>query len=124
MTGLCLAEALGVLKRKLLKGDISKDQYFPLCYFLLGRVRSGRITLDDVELTDINVFNKAEQLGRIYNLDLSDALLIVSVKHGKFGRYSGNSKTILITADRDLQAAAQKEGLKVWNCEQAPCPPD
>jgi predicted nucleic acid-binding protein len=122
ITPLCLAESLGVLKRKMLKCDLSRDEYFAACSTLLARVRSTRIDLDGVEMTDVGIFTKAEALARVHDLDLSDALQIISVKQGKFHKFSGPSQTVLITADKGLEKAAAEEGLKVWNCESGPAP--
>jgi predicted nucleic acid-binding protein len=123
ITSLCLAEALGVLKRKMLHGDIPEDQYFASCYFLLAYVRDNRIHIDDVQIASLDIFSKAEKIARRYRLDLSDSLQLVSVKHGKFKSFVEESKTVLITADRSLAVAARKEGVRVWNCEEEAQPP-
>ena len=94
-----------------------KDQYFASCYFLLAYVRDSRIHIDDIQIASLDIFSKAEKLARRYSLDLSDSLQLVSVKHGKFKSFVEESKTVLITADRSLAVAAQKEGVRVWNCE-------
>jgi len=123
ITSLCLAEALGVLKRKLLRGEIPEDHYFAKCYFLLAYVRDSRLHIDDIELATFDIFFKAQELAKRYHLDLSDSLQLVSVKHGKFKSLVQESKTVLITADRALADAARKEGLRVWNCEEESKPP-
>jgi predicted nucleic acid-binding protein len=123
ITSLCLAEALGVLKRKMLRAEILEDQYFESCYFLLAYVRDSRLHIDDIQIASLDVFSKAEKLARQHQLDLSDSLQLVSVKHGKFSSFVQESKTVLITADRSLAAAARKEGVRVWNCEEEAQPP-
>src|SRR6266699_4677676 len=80
ITGLCLAEALGVFKRRRLSQDISSDQYFSYAYLLLTYVKQNRIHIDDIQLSDLEIFLKAEEIARQYNVDLSDALQLVSVK--------------------------------------------
>jgi predicted nucleic acid-binding protein len=70
------------------------------------------------------IFMQAEDLARLHGLDLSDAFQIITVKHGKFKKWAEESKTVLATADGDLEKAAEKEGLRVWNVEKAPSPQD
>ena len=123
ITTLCLAEALGVLKRKWLKGDLTQHQYFGCCYLLLNYLGSSRIHLDDTDLGSWDTFSKAEEIARRHTLDLSDSLQLVTVKHGNFRYLVQESKTVLVTADRDLALAAKQEGLRVWNCEQELEPP-
>jgi predicted nucleic acid-binding protein len=124
MTSLCLAEALGVLKRKKDRGELSEQNYFDSCWVLLGYLRSPvRIRVDEIELSSLDTFAKAEAIARQYKLDLSDSLQLVSVKHGKFSSWVQESKTLLITADGDLESAARTEGLRVWNCEKEATPP-
>jgi rRNA-processing protein FCF1 len=55
---------------------------------------------------------------------LSDALQLLSVKHGRFCKLAKESKTILITSDKALAKAAKSEDLRVWNCEKKSEPPD
>ncbi len=124
MTSLCLAEALGVLKRKMRKGELSEKNYFDSCWGLLGYLRSpAKIRVDEIELSSLDTFAKAEEIARRYKLDLSDSLQLVSVKHGKYSSWYQESKTVLITADGGLASAARTEGLRVWNCEKEATPP-
>ena len=124
ITSLCLAEALGVLKRKMRKGELSEKNYFDSCWGLLGYLRSpAKIRVDEIELSSLDTFAKAEEIARRYKLDLSDSLQLVSVKHGKYSSWYQESKTVLITADGDLELAARTEGLRVWNCEEEATPP-
>src|SRR5437667_9077529 len=59
ITSLCLAEALGVLKREVLKPSM-KEQYFRKCSDLLAYVRGKpkSIQLDDIQLSDLSVFTE------------------------------------------------------------------
>jgi predicted nucleic acid-binding protein len=124
ITSLCLAEALGALKRKWLKGELSDEQYFKCCYLLLAYLRSPpRIHLDEIHLSSLDTFSKAEEIARRHKLDLSDSLQLVSVKCGKFSRLVHQSKTVLITADCALASAAKAEGLRIWNCAEEAIPP-
>jgi len=67
------------------------------------------------------VFADVEEIISRYNIDISDAFQIVTVKRDYFSRELQMSP-ILITADKDLAKTARKEGLQVWNCmtESAP----
>ena len=122
MTSLCMAEALGFFKRKMLRFEISRDGYFASCYLLLNYL-SSRIHIDDVQITDQTIFLKAVEIARRYELDLSDSLQLISIKEGKFRHYVQESNPLFITADRSLAAAARAEKLRVWDCEQEPAPP-
>jgi predicted nucleic acid-binding protein len=123
ITSLCLAEVLGVLKRKL-KRQLSEKQYRDKCYNLLTYVRAKRIRIEDIQISSLDVFAKIEETVQRHKLDFSDSLQLVIVKHGRFSKLAWSSKTLLITADRDLASAAKKEGLRVWNCEVETAPPD
>jgi predicted nucleic acid-binding protein len=117
ITSICLAETLAVLKRKWRREQLSEKDYFDKCYVLLAYVRGKpkSIQVDDIQLSDLNVFVKTQKIAQLYGLDLSDALQLVTVKQ-RFGALTGKSKPLLITADRDLASAAEKEGIRVWNC--------
>jgi len=115
ITSFCLFEALSVLKRKMCKEEISRKQYFDACYLRID---------DEPKVDSLQKFERAEKLAKLHRLDLSDALQLVGVKHGKFCKLAKESKTVLITADRSLAKAAKTEGLRVWNCEEEPGLPD
>ena len=121
MTSLCLAEALGVLKRKMRKKEINRDTYFDAVFDLMSHLEDENFRLDDTLKISLGNLNEAENLARQHELDLSDALQIVTVKE-RFKHWAYESKTVLATADRDLQKAAQQEGLRVWNCLDGPGP--
>ena len=124
ITSFCLFEALSVLKRKMLKGKISRKQYFDECWLLLTYLRTKRISIDEPKISSLETFERAEKLAKLHGLDLSDALQLVGLKHGRFRKLVKESKTVLITADRSLAKAAKTEGLRVWNCEEEPEPPN
>jgi predicted nucleic acid-binding protein len=131
-TSICFAEALGVLKsmRFYRKEPITDEQYFCACEDLLGYASDNTIKIEDVEIKDINVFVKVENLVRKHNggkpkdktIDISDAFQIISVKRNYFSQFDNDSKPILITGDRSLAEAARSEGLRVWNCVDEPTP--
>jgi uncharacterized protein len=84
ITSVCLAEALGVFKRKRRRDELSEKQYLATCYLLLGYLRSPpRIRVDEIELSSLDTFAKAEEIARRHKLDLSDSLQLISVKHGR-----------------------------------------
>ena len=121
MTSLCFAEALGVLKAKYFRRQsIPEKGYLNRSYLLTVWVRDRRITLDEVPLTEPEVFEEA--IVKRYQIDTSDALQIVTIKNGKFSNFAGESKPLLITADSDLAKAARNEGVKVWDCIHEPNP--
>jgi predicted nucleic acid-binding protein len=122
IASLCLFEALGVLKRMMLKKEIVRDHYFRCCFLLLTYVNRKRLRIDEPEISSYETFRKAEKLARQYSLDLSDALQPVGLKYGRFSHFVQESKPVLITADRALEAAARSEGLRVWNCEETERP--
>jgi predicted nucleic acid-binding protein len=121
ITSFCLFEALGVLKRK---KEISRNQYFRACYLLIAYLEWQRIRIDDEPKIDsVKTFMRALKLAEKHGLDLSDALQLLSVKHGKFCKLAKESKTVLVTSDRALAKAAKTEGLRVWNPEKESEPP-
>jgi predicted nucleic acid-binding protein len=126
ITSFCLSEALGVLKYKMRKGKISRKEYFDKCWLLLAYLRGKpkSIHIDEIDIDSRETFLFAEESAKLYRLDLSDALQLVTVKHGKFCKLGQKSDTVLITSDEPLAEAAKAEGLRVWNCEKEPAPPD
>jgi len=120
ITSLCLFEALNVLKRKMHKREISRKQYFDGCWLLLTYLRTKRIRIDEPEISSLEIFERAEKLANLHRIDLSDALQLVGLKHGRFCKLDKESKSLLITADQPLANAAKTQGLRVWNCEEEP----
>jgi len=125
ITSFCLFEAFGVLKRKMCKKEISRDQYFLACYMLISHFELKRIRIDEeTEIDSTETFIHAQKFAREHDLDLSDALQLLSVKDGKFCKLAVESKTVLVTSDKALAEAAKAEGLQVWNPEKESKPPD
>lgn len=123
MTSLCFAEALGVLKAKYLyRGEITEKGYLHRSYLLEVYLKHGRIKLDEVSLTDPAMFDEVEVIVKKYQIDISDALQIVTLKKGRYSKFVEESQSLLITADADLAKAARSEGLKVWDCINEPSP--
>jgi hypothetical protein len=111
-------------KNKMLKSQIVYDQYMKCCYMLLIYRQQHRLRLHDPKLSSFQVFRRAKTLGEKYSLDLSDALQIVELAYGQLSHYVQESKPVLVTVDRNLEAAARTEGLRVWNCKNAKTPPE
>ena len=123
MTSLCFAEALGALKGKFHRKELSSEGYFDACYLLIGYLRDGRFHLDETLKISPETFIEAENLAKKYDVDLSDALQIVTVRDGQFKNWARESKTVLATADGGLVKAAEKENLRAWNVIDSPEPP-
>jgi predicted nucleic acid-binding protein len=127
-TSLCLAEALGRLKGLWKKGrkegvKLSTDQYFKATRELIIETWGGRIEVDELKLLDPMIHTDVESLAKKYNVDLSDALQLVTIKKGQYSVFVSDSASILITADGPLADAAKSEGIRVWNCTKEPVPP-
>ena len=125
ITSFCLFEAFGVLKRKMLKKEISREHYFFACYMLISYLEGKRSRIDDEPKFDsVETFMRVQTFAENHGLDVSDALQLLSVKYGKFCKLAKESKTVLITSDQSLAKAAKAEGLCVWNPEKESEPPD
>ena len=124
ITSFCLFQALGVLKRKMLKKKIDRDHYVGSGFLLLSYVQLKRLSIEDPKMSTDETFRCAVNFAQQYSLDLSDALQLVGLKYGRLSQFVRESKPVLVTADRDLEAAARTEGLRVWNCEDAETPPE
>lgn len=84
-TSLCLAEALGALKvKRFYKKEMDDEAYFAASEILLGQVSSGEIEIEDIKISDRNIFHEVEQLSRKHSLDLSDGLQIYTLQKGFF----------------------------------------
>ena len=119
-TSFCFAEALSVLKRKhLLTKDhdcIDRETYLKALKDIsiwIGTI----IRIDDVPFgkNPIGIFREAEGLINKYDIDMIDALQIITIRKGIIALEG----KLLITADKGLEKAAQGEGVTVWNCLHA-----
>jgi predicted nucleic acid-binding protein len=120
-TSFCVAEAFGVLKRKFLQKKISEVQYLKFVKDLI-RVVGNTFQLDELEILLPLVSSEFERLVTNYKIDFVDCLQIATIKHGKYRIFDGPSKSILITADRELAKAARAEGARVWECTSESAP--
>jgi len=121
-TSLCLAEAIGALKRKWERGEIKTDDYFRAIRRLIVDAWGKRIEVDDSGFVDPSVQSRVETLARQHSLDVSDALQLFTILHGRYAVRGPNSASVLITADDKLEVAASSEGIRVWNCRTSQQP--
>jgi predicted nucleic acid-binding protein len=116
MTVFCFHETLSVLKGKWKRKEITEKEYLNATYQFISLVQSEYIELDDdFDLTDDSVFFEIQSIVKESEIDLSDALQILSVKKGRYKSSTGYSQTILATADRGLIRSAQAFDVRVWN---------
>ena len=116
-TTLCLAEALGVFKRKWNRSQLTMDGYFSASERLVVSVWGEKPKLDDLGLYQPGIHSEVELMAKQHTLDLSDALQLLTIKRGYFSGLSGPSSSVLITGDAGLETAASAEGIRVWNCK-------
>jgi hypothetical protein len=76
----------------------------------------------DLDFTHREIFSEAKELAESYDLDLSDAFQLLSLRAGFFAALAGESKTVLVTADEKLAAVARRMKLPVWDCLRQPMP--
>ena len=123
MTPFCFYETLSTLKAKWQgRKNSSKQiiritdrQYHDSCYLLLSYVRSRKIEVEeDLILSSMDVQPEVERLARVYRLDFSDALQLLTLKQGCYRSFTGASSALLISDDGLLVESARKEGLRVW----------
>lgn len=123
MTSLCFAEALGALKGKVQRKELSLEKYFYACSLLIDCLRARRFELEETLKISPETFSETEKLAKKHGLDLSDALQLVTVRDGKFKNWGWECKTVLATADQALAKAAKEEGLRAWYVMDSPEPP-
>jgi predicted nucleic acid-binding protein len=127
-TGVCFAEALGVLSRVFKKGRIDEAKYLKAQNDLLSRLRGKAIEICDVDVAGLEVVTEVENLISHYNksknrrLDLSDAFQLVTIRRVLKG--VNRSAFLLITADRYLAQVAKDEDIIVWDVLKDERPPD
>ena len=118
----CLSEVFSVFKAKFFyRKKINQDQYVKYLRTSLQTI-VVRLEIEKIPILSPQVLDEAEFLIRKYNLDFSDCIQIVTILHGNFSVLSADSKSILITADRNLAKTARGEGARVWDCMSEPSP--
>jgi len=114
-----IGEALGVLKRKWSRKEVSDKAYGKAVHLLMAFVREGRLMAIDLAVDkdrptlatyEIDII---ETRARYPNLDAADALQFAVIQNTFLRHSAGASKTQLVSADRELLAAARREGLSV-----------
>jgi len=121
-TSLCFAEALNVLKRKWLKKELTTDAYLKATHRLTVAAWGKEIELQNYGLVDPFVHNDVERIVQAHNIDVSDALQLLTLLKGRHSVLVRESASVLITADTGLATAAAAEGVRVWNCAAGPAP--
>jgi predicted nucleic acid-binding protein len=120
-TSLCFGETLGRFK-SFYYSHGSIDEYLEASNELLAHVSGESIAVEDIDITSRNVFKEVENIVQKHSLDVSDAFQIYTLKQGIWPLLQGDSKPILITADRKLAQSARDEHLRVWDCLREPAP--
>jgi len=123
-TWLCVAEAHGVLKRFLLKKQITNDDYHLKLYLLRSWIEEDRIKVRMAWLQTSPIDpHEVKRLGEKYGLDFSDAIQLFEMRKGLLARTTGASEAVFVSSDARLLSAAGAEGFKVWNPETDQDPP-
>lgn len=120
-TSFCVTEAFSAFKWKFLRKQIAEDQYIKYVRDFIGVIGTN-LEIDEVPILWPVVFSEAERLIKKYKIDFIDCFQIVTILRGQFRRFGPESKSILITGDRELAKAARAEGAKVWECTSEPAP--
>ena len=118
----CLMEALGAIKAKWTHKHITHTQYMRATSNLVIDVWGRRLRADNVYLFSLDGFVAVQALAKKHQLDLSDALQLETLINGTFKHLADDARPILITADRKLGEAAEREGIRVWHCITDPAP--
>ena len=121
-TVFCFYEALNALKWKWLNGHIVKEEYLNSTFEMAADVSTRMNEIEDINFLNRDIFMTVQKTAKTHDLDLSDAFQIESIKKGFFSGLAGESKTILVTADRKLAIAAINEGIRAWNILVDPIP--
>ena len=113
-TSICLYETLRLLKIK--RNKLDNTDYLSatldVCSWFAEVVSNNS---SEPNFLAPNVFFEAHKVGEKHGLDLSDAFQLLSMKAG-FGSVAyGQSRPLLITADKKLAKAARAENLRVWD---------
>jgi len=116
-TAYCFAEALGALKLRHKRGDLSDGGYIAGSRRLLRLAKEDSVRLIEGDFPTTASFREAEKMVRTHSIDFLDAFQLISVK-GSWRHLASPSQPILVTADAALSRAAEKEGVKCWYCRE------
>lgn len=123
-TALCFAEAINVFKRKWQKKELPDEAYFEATWRLITSAWGREIEIQEYGMTDPFVHGDVEQIAeRNPGIDFSDALQLVTLLKGRHSFLINESRSVLITGDKQLALAAEKEGVRVWYCMKGEVPP-
>jgi predicted nucleic acid-binding protein len=118
-TSFCFYEPLSVLKSKyLFKHQITEDEYRKASFDLMAEYNGSKRYVPDPDLTDVSTFTETQRLCDKHALDLSDAFQILSIMKGP--PFVGDRRTVLVTDDKKLAAAAVLENCVVWHLQDDP----
>ena len=116
-TTICYFETLNILKKKCFErkppNNITVDEYHAAAFALSAWFSMSSKNVPELDLVDPITFPQVQSIARKHSVDLSDAFQIFSVKKSVYSVLSGESQTILVTADQSLAAAARNESIKV-----------
>lgn len=120
----CFYETLSILKGKTKRNPpaLTKAEYLKAAWELFVWYNAAMRGIRDPEFTNPDIFAKAKQIAEDHDLDLSDALQLVTLRDGYFSLLTNDSTSLLVTADEALAIAARKMGLPVWDCSREPRP--
>jgi predicted nucleic acid-binding protein len=121
-TSFSVAESLSAFKSKSLRGRISETEYIKYVRDFIRLTVGSNLRIDEVPILSPVATHEAERLIKEHGIDFLDCLQIVTIMYGQFRYLGPNSKSLLITADRNLAKAARAEGVKVWECTSEPAP--
>lgn len=121
-TPFCYFETLSALKRKWLRRELSREKYLNASFALTIWFQASSRNVRDLDFTHPPTFARAKEIVERYDIDLSDAFQVLSVKEGYFSPMVNDSRTLLITADEKLAEVAQAEGLAAWYCVKGRAP--
>lgn len=121
-TPFCYFETLSAMKLKWLRSQITREVYLNAAFALTVWFQASARKVNDIYLTHPPTFLKAKELVERYEVDLSDAFQLLSLKEGYFSSLVNDSQTLLVTADEKLANAAISEGLNAWYCMSWPVP--
>jgi len=120
-TEMTFYEAMNVLKSRLFKSN-KKNQYFESIKKLKimgwGVTKRGKLEIEKIHITEHSIFKEVYYIAMKYDIDLADAIQLYAISNGRYWRLTGESKTVLITADEGLERAAQDNNIRVWNCRK------
>lgn len=114
-----VGEAMGVLKRKWCKQEITEKEYASRILLLFTYIDERRFDIRDIEIRGNKPMLKTCKSNLFMlrknhpELDVADAVQLLVIKEGLLGKLAEESEPRLVTADSNLKDAAIKENIKV-----------